>query len=180
MTTLMDAVVLTVRGTLVPTTLEAARTLHNETAGSEPGILAARALGDLSHKVYAPSIRAGKMSNAKEGELLFLDTWKNAAGIQQFFSNPHVQDQAGRMFSSRDATLWMPARGAFSFHLPSAMGKNERYVGLLRAAGIDASVALLSAWPAPEVSPSLPALSGFNHVMTGASQREADHLPHRR
>lgn len=127
-----SAVVLTVRGTLVPQTLEAARNLHNETAGSEQGIAAARALGDLSHSVYAPSARSTQ-SSAKAGELLFVDRWDNPQGIMDFFSNPHVQGQAGKMFSARDATVWMPARGSFSYCLPAPNGKSERYLGMLRA-----------------------------------------------
>jgi hypothetical protein len=132
MTTSFDPVVLTVRGTLVPASLEAARVLHNETAGSAQGIAAARSLGDLSHHVFAPSKGAAKMSNAKDGELFFVDNWLAAEGIQRFFSDAHVQAQAAKMFSSRDATVWMRARGAFTFHLPAPMGRTERYLGVIR------------------------------------------------
>jgi hypothetical protein len=128
-----EPVLLTVRGTLVPPNLDAARSLHNDTAGSERGIAAARALGDLSHKVYAPCLRAGPLSSAREGELLFIDFWENPKGIMDFFSNSNVQEQAGKLFSARDATLWMPAQGAFSLRLQAPAGKNERYLGLLRA-----------------------------------------------
>jgi hypothetical protein len=130
---LESAVVLTVRGTLIPESLEAARTLHNETAGSEQGIAAARSLGDLSHNVYAPSARSPQ-SSAKAGELLFLDRWDNPKGIMDFFSNPHVQQQGGRLFSTRDATIWMPARGSFSYRLPAPKAKSDRYVGMVRGA----------------------------------------------
>lgn len=128
-----STVVLTVRGTLVPDSLDAARRLHNETAGSEQGIAAARSLGDLSHNVYAPSLRS-KQSGAKAGELLFLDRWDNAKGIMDFFSNPHVQEQAGKLFGARDAAVWMQARGSFSYQLPAPRVKSERYVGMIRAA----------------------------------------------
>jgi hypothetical protein len=121
---------LTVRGTLNNPDLEQARVLHNETAGSQPGIAAARALGDLSHKVYAPS---GKLPGAGKGELLFLDNWQDPKGLMEFFSNAHVQQQGGRLFSSRDATVWMPARGAFTWNLPAARGRDARFVGMLRA-----------------------------------------------
>jgi hypothetical protein len=127
-----SAVVLTVRGTLVPTSLEAARQIHNESAGSQPGIAAARALGDLSHSVYAPWARTGQ-SSTPTGELLFVDRWDNPKGILEFFSNPHVQGQAGQLFSARDATVWMAAQGAFSYHLPAPASKPERYVGVIRA-----------------------------------------------
>ena len=86
----MDFVLLTVRGTLAPKTLEEARTLHNETAGSAQGIAAARALSDLSHTVYAPCAVAGDLSGAKSNELLFIDFWQDPAGLQQFFCDPRV------------------------------------------------------------------------------------------
>lgn len=124
-------VTLTVRGTLVPSTLEIARALHNDTAGSEAGIAAARALGNLSHKVYAPCTRS-KHNSAKAGELLFLDSWVDARGIMEFFSNPHVQTQGGALFSRRDPVVWMPARGAFTYQHAAPMGRNERYLGMIR------------------------------------------------
>lgn len=129
-------VVLTVRGRTVPPTLEAARVLHNETAGSPQGIAAARALGDLSHKVYAP--RTG----AEPGELLFLDAWADPAGIGQFFANPHVQEQAARMFSAREPAIWMPARDAFTWALQAPAGRNERYVGIVRGPVADPRAAI--------------------------------------
>ncbi len=124
-------VLLTVRGTLLPASLEAARVLHNETAGSAPGIAAARALGDLSHNVYAP-IQGSPQSSAKAGELLFLDNWVEAKGIMEFFSNAHVQEQAGKMFSAKDATVWMAARGSFSYQLQAPKSRPDRYVGMVR------------------------------------------------
>ena len=122
-------VMLTVRGTRIPKTLDATRVLHNETAGSQQGIAAARALGDLSHKVYVPVTKAG---GTEDDELLFIDYWMNPQGIGQFFSNAHVQEQGGKMFSKRDPIVWMPAKGAFSFNLPAAQGRNDRWVGIVR------------------------------------------------
>ena len=124
-------VTLTVRGTYHAKSLEEARVLHNETAGSQPGIAAARALGDLSHKVYAPCLRS-KQSAAKAGELLFHDWWDDAEGLMKFFGNPNVQQQGGRLFANRDAAVWMPARGAFTTHLPAPAQKAERYLGVIR------------------------------------------------
>jgi hypothetical protein len=129
MTINASLVLLTVRGTLVPSSLEAACKLHNETAGSAQGIAAARALGDLSHKVYSPVTKA---PGTKEGELLFIDTWQTPQGIGQFFGNEHVQTQAKAMFAQKDATIWMPAKNAFGFDLPAPANKNERYVGIVR------------------------------------------------
>jgi hypothetical protein len=122
-------VFLTVRGTLVPATLEAACKVHNETAGSPDGIAAARALGDLSHKVYAP---VAGIPGAKEGELLFFDWWKTAEGIGTFFSDPRVHGMASKLFSQREGVVWMPAHGAFGFDLPAPASRPDRTVGIVR------------------------------------------------
>jgi hypothetical protein len=126
-----EPVLLTVRGTIVPKTLEEMRVVHNQTAGSSQGIAAARALGDLSHMVYAPLL-GSKQSTAKAGELLFLDVWVTPKGIMDFFSNEQVVQQGVKLFSSRDATVWMPAAGSFSYHLPAPRGRSDRYVGMIR------------------------------------------------
>jgi hypothetical protein len=130
MTNANDSLVfLTVRGTLVPRGLEAACKVHNETAGSPDGIAAARALGDLSHKVYAP---VPGIPGASQGELLFFDWWKTAEGIGTFFSDPRVHGMASQLFSQREGTVWMPARGAFGFDLPAPASRPDRYVGMVR------------------------------------------------
>ena len=131
MSTSNDSLVfLTVRGTLVPSTLEAGCRLHNETAGSAEGIAAARSLGDLSHKVYAPVPGLG----AKDGEILFFDWWKTAEGIGTFFSDPRVHGMASKLFTEREGVVWMPARGAFGFDLPPPASKPARFVGTVRGA----------------------------------------------
>jgi len=74
--TIIETLVLhTTRGTLNPKTLDEARTMHNAfvTEGSQPGIEIARSLGDMSHNVYTPAEGAGSLSDAKPGELLFID-----------------------------------------------------------------------------------------------------------
>ncbi len=119
-------VTLTVRGTSVRTG-DAMRVLHNETAGSPQGIAAARSLGDLSHKVFAPL-----GGDAKPDELLFLDVWVDPAGIQKFFAHPDVAAQGAQLFKHKDPTVWMPARGSYSYSLPAARDKHERYVGIVR------------------------------------------------
>jgi len=124
-----DLVLLTVRGKLVPDTLAAGCKLHNETAGSPPGIAAARALGDLSHKVYTP---LQGFPGASDGELLFLDFWRTPEGIGRFFSDPQVQAMASQLFSAREGAMWMPARGAFGFQLPAPGGKGELFLGVIR------------------------------------------------
>jgi hypothetical protein len=120
-------VLLTVRGKPLPKTLEEMRVVHNATAGSPQGIAAARSLGDLSHMVYAP-FSGGDQSS----ELLFIDVWVHPKGIMDFFSNENVVQQGTKLFTSRDATVWMPAEGSYSYSLPAPRGKSDRYVGIVR------------------------------------------------
>jgi hypothetical protein len=123
------SVLLSVKGKTIPTDRDAARSLHNQTAGSPEGIAGARALGDLSHSVFAPLPDA---PGAEANELLFLDVWKDASGIGTFFSDEQVQQGAAMLFSEREAVIWMPAEGAFGFELPSPMSLTGRYLGILR------------------------------------------------
>ena len=125
----MSLYLLAIRGTLAPATLEAARNIHNETAGAPPSVAAARSLGDLSHMVYVPANQPG----ADAREFLILDVWNSRDGLNQFFANPQVQEQAGRIFSTRDPVVWAPADGFLSYHLPTPYGKNERIVAVVRA-----------------------------------------------
>lgn len=124
-----SSVLLTVRGTLVPTDRNEARQLHNQTAGSDEGVAAARSLGDLSHNVYTPLPGA---PGADGDELLFLDVWKNAEGIGMFFSDAQVQHGASLLFSDREAVVWMPADNAFGFELSAPMHLTGRYLGVAR------------------------------------------------
>ena len=132
----METLVLhTTRGTLNPKTLEEARTLHNSfvTEGPQPGIEIARSLGDISHNVYTPAGGLGSLSDAKPGELLFIDYWTDLGGMETFFSNPFAQEAGDRLFSSREEAEWMPARDAFTFHVPATAGTPARFVGMMRA-----------------------------------------------
>jgi hypothetical protein len=124
----MSLYLLAIRGTLAPSTLEAARTIHNETAGAPASVAAARSLGDLSHMVYVPA----NGNPASASEFLILDVWNSLDGLNQFFANPQVQEQAGRIFSTRDPVVWAPAAGFLSYHLPAPHGKNERIVAVVR------------------------------------------------
>jgi hypothetical protein len=119
---------LAIRGELAPKTLEAARAVHNDTAGMPANVAAAKALGDLSHMVYIPVGQPGSTS----GEFLILDIWNKLDGLNQFFANPHVQEQAGEIFSQRDPVVWTPAAGFYTYHFPAPTGKNERYVAVVR------------------------------------------------
>jgi hypothetical protein len=122
-----NIVLLTIRGTLAPETLEAARKLHNETAGAPSNVAAARSLGDLSHLVYVPM---GNAESAKE--LLVVDLWNSVQGLDGFFANPQVREQAGRIFTKRDPVVWQPAADFASFHMPPLTGKGDLFVGLIR------------------------------------------------
>jgi quinol monooxygenase YgiN len=126
--TLPTVYLLTIRGTLLPPTVEAARNIHNETAGAPPSVAAAKALGDLSHMVYVPTDRP----KLGAGELLFLDLWNSMNGLNQFFANPQVQEQGGRIFRTRDPVVWVPAEGFNTYHLPAPANKTDRTVAIVR------------------------------------------------
>jgi quinol monooxygenase YgiN len=119
---------LSIYGKLAPKTLEAARALHNQTAGAPANIAAAKSLGDLSHMVYVPLGQPGP----EAGEFLILDLWNSMDGLNQFFADPHVQEQGGQIFSQRDPVVWEPAADFYSYHLPVPAGKNDRFVGVVR------------------------------------------------
>src|SRR5579862_5716542 len=91
-------VLFTNTGTVRTTSAEETRVTHNATAGNPQGVAAAQALGDLSHLVYVPM---GDWS----GEIIFMDQWTSAEGIQQFFSDPQVQQGAGQLFSAYDPVV---------------------------------------------------------------------------
>jgi hypothetical protein len=78
--------------------------------------------------VYIPTNHTGP----EAGEFLILDLWNSMEGLNQFFANPTVQEQGGRIFSQRDPVVWAPAEGFFSYSLPTPAGQNDRYVGLVR------------------------------------------------
>ena len=123
-------VFLTVRGKHRARDLEGARKLHNEIAGSPQAIAAARALSDLTHNVFVPIEDAP--TSPPSNELLFLDVWEDAKGITEFFAAEDVQKGGERLFSSRDASVWVPAVGAFGFELPAPSRRTERAIGLVR------------------------------------------------
>ena len=124
----LNLFLLAIRGTLAPATLEAARNVHNSTAGAPENIAAVRSLGDLSHMVYVPV----EAPQGGAGEFLILDVWTSPDGINQFFSNPTVQEQAGQIFTQRDPVVWRAANGFTSYHLAAPFGKNDRIVTTVR------------------------------------------------
>src|SRR5580704_14987351 len=106
---------LTVRGTTVPSTLDETRDIHNATAGAPQSAAGARALGDLSHNVYAPC------SKEQAGQLLFIDLWNSVSGLNTFFSNPQVQAGASQLFATRDGIVWsrLDGFGAYNLAIPN-------------------------------------------------------------
>jgi hypothetical protein len=120
---------LAIRGTLVPTDEESTRKIHNETAGAEAGVAAARSLGDLSHKAFVP---AKGVPGTRANELLILDVWNNIEGLNTFFANPQVQQGGSLIFASRDPVVFAPATDLLSFDLPVPMPREARYVGTVR------------------------------------------------
>ena len=116
---------LSIPGKLAPTSVEAARLIHNDTAGAPASVAAARSLGDLSHMVYVSANGGGP------GDFLILDLWNNLDGLNQFFANHQVQEQAGLIFSQRDPRVWEPAEGFAGYHFPVPYGKNDRFVGFV-------------------------------------------------
>jgi hypothetical protein len=123
---------LTIRGTLSPATLEAARKVHNQTAGDPAGVAAAKSLGDVSHMVYVPMEHDGHAKTKGAGELLIMDLWYSMDGLNTFFADPHVQEGGAAIFTERDPVVWAPAEGFTSFHIPAPFGKNDRIVAVVR------------------------------------------------
>jgi hypothetical protein len=123
-----DLFLLAIRGTLAPATIEAARSLHNSTAGAPENVAAARSLGDLSHMVYVPLEPPKKGA----GEFLILDIWNSMEGLNKFFANPTVQEQGGRIFSARAPVVWAHVPGWAGYTFPTPYGKNDRIVALVR------------------------------------------------
>src|SRR5260370_16391364 len=94
-------VLFTNNGMVRASTTEEARQTHNATAGDPAGVAAAQALGDLSHLVYAPA-------DNWTGELMFIDQWVSAEGIQRFFAHAHVHAAAPPPSPSSHPPIWRP------------------------------------------------------------------------
>src|SRR5579864_9253769 len=118
---------LTVRGTTAAPTLDAAREMHNATAGAPQSAAGARSLGDLSHNVFAP------IGTQLAGQLLFIDVWNSLSGLNTFFSNPQVQAAAGQLFATRDGIVWSRLEGFGAFHILTPKGRSVSAVGVLQA-----------------------------------------------
>ncbi|WP_220211745.1 hypothetical protein [Reticulibacter mediterranei] len=70
---------------------------------------------------------------ASPGELLFIDQWADAGGMETFFSNPFAQGAGDQLYASREEAEWIPARDAFTFHVPAIVDTSARFVGMMRA-----------------------------------------------
>jgi hypothetical protein len=123
---------LTIRGTLSPDTLEAARKVHNQTAGDPAGVAAAKSLGDVSHMVYVPMQHDGHDKTKGAGEFLIMDLWYSMEGLNTFFADKQVQQGGDMIFSDRDPVVWTPAEGFTSFHIPAPSGNNDRIIAIVR------------------------------------------------
>ena len=106
MNTDLSLFLLSIRGTLAPPTLEAARKIHNETAGAPANIAAAQSLGDVSHMVHVPLDGAGMGA----GEFLILDLWSSMDGLNRFFADPHVQRILRLSFQGSEKSSPLPAQ----------------------------------------------------------------------
>lgn len=129
----LSVFLLTIRGTLVPDTLEAARNIHNQTAGNPEGVAAAKSLGDVSHMVYVPAIHNGHDKPKGAGEFLIMDLWTSVDGLNTFFADEHVQEGGAMIFSERDPVVWAAAPGFTSYQIPAPFGMNDRFITTARA-----------------------------------------------
>ncbi len=123
---------LAIRGMLSPDTLEAARKVHNQTAGNPAGVAAAQSLGDVSHMVHVPMQHDGHAKTKGAGEFLILDLWASVEGLNTFFADKQVQEGGAMIFSERDPVVWAPAEGFTSYHIPAPFGQNNRSVTTAR------------------------------------------------
>ena len=123
---------LTIRGTLSPSTLEEARKVHNMTAGNPDGVVAAKSLGDVSHMVYVPMPHNGHAKSNGAGEFLIMDLWHSIDGLNTFFADKQVQEGGALIFTERDPVVWAPAEGFTSFHIPAPFGNNDRVIAVVR------------------------------------------------
>ena len=139
---------LTVRGTTAVPTLDAARQMHNATAGAPQSAAGARSLGDLSHNVFAP------IGTQLAGQLLFIDVWNSLSGLNTFFANPQVQAAAGELFTTRDGIVWSRLEGFGDYHVLTPKGRSVGAVGVLQAtvSSIEAAAGAFAAYAAATIN----------------------------
>ncbi|MFI1920475.1 hypothetical protein [Nocardia sp. NPDC020380] len=71
-----------------------------------------RGLGDISHAVLV-----GADEDSRH-QLLFVDLWTSAGGMENFFGNPFAQQAGDRLFSSREESEWHRAPDGSDYHVP--------------------------------------------------------------
>src|SRR6185503_7894759 len=123
---------LTIRGTLLPQTVEEARKVHNMTAGNPDGVAAAKSLGDVSHMVYVPVQHNGHAKAKGAGEFLIMDLWTSIDGLNTFFADKQVQEGGAMIFIERDPVVWAAAPGFTSYQIPAPFGMNDRFITTAR------------------------------------------------
>ena len=119
---------LSIRGTLAPSTLEAARKVHNQTAGNPAGVATAQSLGDVSHNVYVPVQHDGHSKTKGAGEFLIMDLWTSMEGLNTFFADKQVQEGGTMIFTERDPVVWASAQGFARYQIPAPFGPDPRYL----------------------------------------------------
>src|SRR5437667_236982 len=100
---------LSIRGTLAPATLEAARSVHNQTSGAPESIAAARSLGDLSDEAY---FRLAEPGSPESRELLAVDVWSSAEAMGAYYDDPAFGQAFHDLFSGEPQTsIWVHPAG---------------------------------------------------------------------
>jgi hypothetical protein len=122
------------RGVLAVGSTDEARAMHNAfvTGGEPSGMEIARSLGDLSHNVFMPPA-SGDTAAAMAGGLVFIDQWADPGGMEEFFANPLAQAAGDGLYGSREEAEWVPAPGAFGFHVFPPADAAPRLMWLMRA-----------------------------------------------
>jgi hypothetical protein len=132
-----------------------AQDVHNEFVGSgpQPGIEIARSLGDISHAILVGA------EDTTARDLLFVDLWIDASGMETFFSNPFAQEAGDRLFSSREESEWHRAPSGFDYHVPTPDGLAVAYFAVFRA-------------PVTAVADTVPGLVRVVSVQLPAARRQ--------
>jgi hypothetical protein len=132
-----------------------AQELHDEFVGSgpQPGIEIARSLGDISHAIIVGT------EDTAPRELLFVDLWVDANGMEAFFSNPFAQEAGDRLFSSREESEWHRVPSGFDYHVPAPDGLEVAYFAVFRA-------------PVPAVADTVPGLVSVVSAQLPTARRQ--------
>ena len=90
------ALLVTIRGRLRDTP-EAIQQIHDSVTGATKEM--AIQAGDISHRVY--------LNPQDDRDFLGIDEWQSAEAVQQFSSNPQIQEFFGQMFEGMpEVTIW--------------------------------------------------------------------------